>query len=74
MKTFQEITNQKNEDTNLETDKAIDESFLKTAGKALLFNRVRTISGNIKKVKTEAGKLDLIARQNTYIASMLMLK
>jgi len=51
----------------------IDEAFLKTASKAVMANNVRLLSGQVKRAKTEAEKLDLIASQNTWISGLLML-
>jgi len=52
----------------------INEAFLKTTSKLLVANKVRTLSGQVKRAKTEAEKLDLIASQNTWLAGLILLK
>ena len=50
----------------------IDEAFLKTTSKVVVANKVRTLSGQVKRAKTEAEKLDLIASQNAWLAGLLL--
>jgi|APSaa5957512493_1039668.scaffolds.fasta_scaffold172866_1 hypothetical protein len=50
-----------------------NESFFKSASKLVVANKVRTLSGQVKKERKLEKKLDLIASQNTWIAGLCVL-
>ena len=50
-----------------------NESFFKSASKLVVANKVRTLSGQVKKERKLEKKLDLIASQNTSIAGLCVL-
>ncbi len=70
MKQFKEIREDVNEPIDCEE---INEGFLRTGSKLVIANKIRTLSGQVKKEKDVAKKLDLIASQNTWIAGLCVL-
>ena len=50
-----------------------NEGFLKTSSKLVIANKVRTLSGQVKRERKLEKKLDLIASQNTWIAGLCVL-
>ncbi len=74
MDKYVEYLNSNTNPTNSDDIEPIDEAFLKTTSKLLVANKVRALSGQVKRAKTEAEKLDLIASQNTWLAGLVLLK
>ena len=72
MKTFKEFT--ENNNLDLGTDQILDEGFLRTVSRIVLINKVRTLGNDIKKEKKLEKKLDLLASQNFYLASLVFVK
>tara|TARA_R110002096_G_scaffold436009_1_gene665032 strand:- start:6065 stop:6289 length:225 start_codon:yes stop_codon:yes gene_type:complete len=73
MKEYVEYLNSDSEREQTDCEE-INEAFLKTTSKLLVANKVRTLSGQVKRAKTEAEKLDLIASQNAWLAGLIIIK
>lgn len=74
MEEYVEYLNQDAERVTNEDIECIDEAFLKTTSKLLIANKVRTLSGQVKRAKTAEEKLDLVASQNTWIAGLMIIR
>jgi hypothetical protein len=73
MKTFSKLRDDTiRENNGIDNIDALDEGFLKTTSKIVIWNKVRSLSGKVKKAKTVADKLNLIASQNTYISALFL--
>ena len=70
MKPFNDIRTNATPTNDIEE---IDEGFWKTTSKVIAANKVRTLSGQVKRERKLEKKLDLIASQNTWIAGLCVL-
>lgn len=70
MKTLKEIREKNIEEIEIEE---INEGFLRGTTKLVVANKVRMLSGQIKREKDIGKKLDFIASQNTWIAALSVL-